>query len=42
MNIKSAINDASQKLKEKKVLSYQLDSEILMSKVIKKESRYFA
>ena len=40
MNIKSAINDASQKLKEKKVLSYQLDSEILMSKVIKKERDY--
>ena len=40
MNIRSAINDACQKLKEKKVLSYQLDPEILMSKVIKKERDY--
>ena len=40
MDIKSVINDANQKLKEKKISSYLLDTEILMSKVIKKKRDY--
>ncbi len=40
MNIQSAIKDANQKLKEVDIDSYQLDSEILMSKVIKKKREH--
>ena len=37
MKILNAINYANQKLKEKDIKTYQLDSEILMSKVIKRK-----
>ena len=37
MKILNAINYANQKLKEKGIKTYQLDSEILMSKVIKRK-----
>ena len=37
MNIVDLINDGSNKLKVKKILSHRLDSEILLSKVLKKE-----
>ena len=40
MNIQNAIKDANQKLKKNNIFSYQLDSEILMSKVIKKKRDY--
>ena len=36
MNILNAINNANQKLKEKGIKTYQLDTQILMSKAIKK------
>ena len=40
MNIQNAIKDASQKLRKNNIFSYQLDSEILMSNVIKKKRDY--
>ena len=40
MNIQLAINYANQKLKKDNIYSYQLDSEILMSKVIKKSRKH--
>jgi len=40
MNINSAINNGSKILKNKFVLSHQLDSEILMAKTIKKDRNY--
>ena len=40
MNIQSAINQGAQILKNKFFLNPYLDSEILMSKVIKKDKKY--
>ena len=40
MNIEIAIKDASQKLKKNNVISALLDSELLLSKVIKKDRNY--
>ena len=40
MKILTAINDASQKLKKNNIFSYKLDSEILMSNVIKQEREF--
>ena len=36
----TAINDASQKLKKKNIFSYKLDSEILLSNIIKQEREF--
>ena len=40
MNIQTALNQANQKLKKNNIFSYKLDSEILMSNVVKKERDY--
>ena len=40
MNIQTALNQANQKLKRNNIFSYKLDSEILMSKVVKEERDY--
>ena len=40
MNIQTALNQANQKIKKNNIFSYKLDSEILMSKVIKEERDY--
>ena len=40
MNIQSAIKKASEVLKINNIKTYQLDSEILMSKTIQKEKDY--
>tara|TARA_A100001011_G_scaffold351397_1_gene391464 strand:+ start:554 stop:1396 length:843 start_codon:yes stop_codon:yes gene_type:complete len=40
MNIETALNQANQELKKNNIFSYKLDSEILMTNVVKKE-RYF-
>ena len=40
MNIKSALNQANQELKRNNIFSYKLDSEILMSNVVKEERDY--
>ena len=40
MNIQNAINKANLKLKKKNIKSANLDSEILMSNVIKKDRNY--
>ena len=41
MNIQSAINQGVKILKDKLINNPQLDSEILMSKVINKDKKYF-
>ena len=41
MNIFEVINSGSKRLKMKNILSHRLDSEILMSKVLKKEEKIF-
>ena len=40
MNIQTALKQANQKLKRNNIFSYKLDSEILMSKVVKEERDY--
>ena len=40
MNIESAIKQASKFLKKNNICSFNLDSEILMSSVIKKDRKY--
>ena len=40
MNIQTALSQANQKLKSHNIFSYKLDSEILMSKVVKEERDY--
>ena len=40
MNIHTAIEEANSKLKKKKIKSASLDTEILMSSVIKKDRKY--
>ena len=40
MDIKSALNQANQELKKNNIFSYKLDSEILMSNVVKEERDY--
>tara|TARA_Y100000741_G_C17844722_1_gene392115 strand:- start:78 stop:368 length:291 start_codon:yes stop_codon:yes gene_type:complete len=40
MNIQTALNQANQKLKRNNIFSYKLDSEILMSNVVKEERDY--
>jgi release factor glutamine methyltransferase len=40
MNIQTALNQANQKLKKNNIVSYKLDSEILMSNVVKEERDY--
>ena len=40
MNILTAINDASEVLKKNHIVSAKLDSEILLSKVMKKDRKY--
>ena len=41
MNILTAINIASKKLKDKGINTYKLDCEILMSKAIGEKGKYF-
>ena len=40
MNLQTALNEASYLLKKKKIISASLDSEILLSHVIKKDREY--
>ena len=40
MNILTAINEASEVLKKNHIKSPKLDSEILLSKIIKKDRKY--
>ena len=40
MNLQTALNEASYLLKKKKIISANLDSEILLSHVIKKDREY--
>ena len=40
MNVQSAIQEANKRLKEKKIKSFQLDSEILMSKILRKDRKF--
>ena len=40
MKIKNALNNASEVLKDKKILSYTLDSEILLSKILRKDRKF--
>ena len=40
MNIENAIKQASKFLKKNNIYSFNLDSEILMSRVIKKDRKY--
>ena len=40
MNVQTAIQEANKRLKEKNIKSFQLDSEILMSKILKKDRKF--
>jgi len=40
MNIENALNEANKILKKKNIISYNLDTEILLSKVIKKDRKF--
>ncbi len=41
MNVQTAIQEANKRLKEKNIKSFQLDTEILMSKILKKDRKYY-
>ena len=40
MNVQTAIQEANKRLKENNIKSFQLDSEILMSKILKKDRKF--